>query len=192
MSEFEIITIPLGFILGLGVALILTSFSAAIRDRFEHPLDWVPLTWALMIFVLQIQFWFGLEDLNQAIEVWSWVWYGQAILVAVLIFMSGALVLPTREGRVTGGLIKDFEAHGRLSLLPLAAYLLGWLVLNAKLNGSLFILPNLLNVILAGMAVAAFRTDRSQTRRWITLGFALLLLYTLIFVYSTPGPERTG
>ncbi|MDH3733913.1 MAG: hypothetical protein OEU54_10285, partial [Gemmatimonadota bacterium] len=153
---------------------------------------WMPLAWALMIFVLQIQYWFGLEDLNTAISDWNWIWYGQAIFVAVLIFMAGALVLPTREGRVAGGLIKDFEAHGRLSLLALAAYFLGWLGLNAKLNGSLFIFANLLNVMHAGLAVAAFFSTRSRTRGWITVGFALLLLYTLIFVYSTPGPERTG
>lgn len=191
MSEFEVATIPLGFISGLGIALILTSLSAAIRDRHEHPLAWMPLVWALMIFVLQVQFWFGIYDLDRAIVSWNWAWYGQALLVAVLLFIGGALVLPTREGRVPGGLIEDFEVHGRLSLLAVAAYFLGWLAPNAKLNGSLFILPNLINVVLACLAVGAFLATRRRVRAWVTVVFALLLAYTLAFIYSTPGPVRT-
>lgn len=189
MSEFEIATIPLGFILGLGVALVLTSFSAAVRDRQSHPLNWMPLSWGFMILALQIQFWFGLYDLDLALGVWSWIWYGQALVVAVLIFLAGALILPTREVRVPGGLIEDFDLHGRLALLPVAGYLVGWLVPNAKMNGSMFILPNLMNVLLAGLAIVAFVAGRRPLRTWVTVGFALLLTYTMVFVYSTPGPD---
>lgn len=189
MSEFEIATIPLGFILGLGVALVLTSFSAAVRDRQVHPLNWMPLVWAFMILALQVQYWFGLYDLDLALGAWNWAWYGQAVAVAVLIFLAGALVLPTREVRVPGGLIEDFDVHGRLALLPVAGYLLGWLVPNARMNSTMFNPSNLMNVLMAGLAIVAFVAGRRPLRTWATAGFALLLTYTMIFVYSTPGPD---
>lgn len=110
-------------------------------------------------------------------------------MLAVLIFLAGALVLPTREVRVPGGLIEDFDVHGRLALLPVAGYVLGWLVPNARMNGSMFILPNLMNVLLAGLAIAAFFAGRRPLRTLATVGFAVLLAYTMTFVYSTPGPD---
>jgi len=109
--------------------------------------------------------------------------------VAVILFPAGALVLPTREVRVPGGLIDDFDVHGRLALLPVAGYFLGWLVPNAKMKGSMFILPNLMNVVPAGLTIVAFVAGRRPLRGWVTAGFVLLLTCTMLFVYTTPGPE---
>ena len=51
MSGFELVTITFSFVLGLGVAQILSSLSSVVRDREAHPLHWLPISVALAIFL---------------------------------------------------------------------------------------------------------------------------------------------
>ena len=185
----ELATIPLSFVLGLGVATILISLSAAIRDRREHALHWMPIAWAVAIFMLHIQYWFFIYDLDDAISAWNWLWYGQMLLQAVLLFMAGALIFPTRSARVTGGLIKDFDVHGRLALVGVAAYMLVTMITNARVNDSFFILANLVNALLAALAMLTYLNRRQSIRAGATVVFSVLLLYAFAFLYALPGPS---
>jgi hypothetical protein len=188
MSEFEIITITLSFIIGLGVAQLLSSFGAAVRDRLEHPLHWMPFAWGLMILLFSIQFWFALFDLDSVLSDWSWLWYSQILALSIALFVAVTLILPTRVSSSTGDLRADFIAHGRYALLALAAYLLGWLSPNAKMNDSnFFIEPNALNVAMAIVTLIVFRSRSNRTWLASTIVFFLIFLYAVLFVYSAPG-----
>ena len=46
--------------------------------------------------------------------------------------MFGALVLPSESQQRVGDLLSDFRAHGRLALIPLAAYQLLWIPTNYR------------------------------------------------------------
>lgn len=120
MSRFEIITITLSFIVGLGVAQLLSSVSAAVRDRLERPLHWMPFAWGVAILLFSVQYWFALFDLDVVLESdWTWLWYAQMLALAVTLFLAGGLILPTRTSLHRGSLLEDFVAHGRYSLLAL-------------------------------------------------------------------------
>jgi hypothetical protein len=121
------------FIVGLGIAQLLTSISEAVRSRIDHPLHWMPFAWAVPILLLSVQHWFALFDLDTTIGDWNWCL--QMLALAMALFMAAALILPPRESSATGGLLKDFMTHCRFSLLALVVYLLGWIPANSVMNG---------------------------------------------------------
>jgi len=155
----------------------------------EHSLHWMPFAWGVVILLFSIQYWFGLFDLNSTLKGnWSWLWYGQMLILAVALFLAGALVLPSRISFAEGDLLDDFVTHGRFSLLALAAYILGWMPANAKLsNGNLFHDGNYINVVLASLILIAFKSRSNRVWLATTAGFYLIFLYAVLFIYSTPG-----
>ena len=191
MSQFEIIAITLSFIVGLGIAQLLSSFSEAIRSRIDHPLHWMPFAWGVPILLLSVQYWFGLFDLDSTIEDWSWFWYLQMLVMAIALFLAAALLLPPRAPTTKGGLLEDFTTHGRYSLLALVAYLLGWIPANTVMNnGNLLEISNILNAAMAVPALVAYRS-RSNTI-WIVSTLAVYAIFAITFfgVYSTPGSQE--
>ena len=190
MSEFEIITITLSFIVGLGVAQLLTSFSSAMRARREHPLHWMPFAWGLPILVFSVQYWFALLDLDKVLLVWGWLWYAQMLALAIALFLAGAMLLPTRASTAKAGLREDFVAHGRYALLALIVYLLGWIAPNAKMDGGVvFTEANVLNTVMAVVALVAFRSKDERIWIFSTVLFYGLFGYTVLAIYSTPGAQ---
>lgn len=197
MSEFELITITYSFVLGLGVAQILAALVAAVRSRLEHPLHWMPIAFAASIFMFHIQFWFVIFQFDiQFIDDWTWGTYAPLLFLAVLLFLAGGIILPRGGARTEGGLIADFDAHGRLGLLFLAAYLLCWIPLNgwaATLGIRDLTLTQFwthpgfwLNLVLGVLLLAAYR-QRDRSRQTV---IALLYLagqaYGFFFVWSSP------
>lgn len=191
MSQFEIVAITLSFIVGLGIAQLLTSFSEAIRSRIEHPLHWMPFAWGIPILLFSVQYWFGLFDLDHTIKDWNWFWYLQMLAMAMALFMAAALILPPRVAATEGGLLKDFTTHGRYSLLALVVYLLGWIPANSVMNNNnLFEIGNIANVAMALPALVVFKSR--STRIWIvsTAVFYVIFAITFFGLYSTPGSEE--
>ena len=191
MSEFEIVAITLSFIVGLGIAQLLTSFSEAIRSRLEHPLHWMPFAWGVPILLLSVQYWFGLFDLNTTIKDWNWLWYLQMLAMAMALFMAAALILPPREAATEGGLVTDFTTHGRYGLLALVVYLLGWIPANAIMNNNnIFEIGNIANVAMAAPAFIAYRSKSNKVWIVTTVFFYIVFAITFFGLYSTPGTEE--
>ena len=185
MSGFEIITITLSFILGLGVAQVLSSLSQALRTRRRRPLHWLPLGYAASIFLFQIQYWFAVFDLEAAVEQWTWLIYGSLLLLGVLLFLGAGLVLP--HGEVEGDdLLADFESEGRLSVLLVAGYLVGWMPLNAYLDSSWLTDGVYFNALVSTVLLVAYFPTSSRTRTAASVLFFILQAYGLAFVWSTP------
>lgn len=191
MSQFEIIAITLSFIVGLGIAQLLTSFSEAIRSRFEHPLHWMPFAWSVPILLFSVQYWFGLFDLDTTLGDWNWFWYLQMLAMAMALFMAAALILPVRESAAQGGLAKDFATHGRYALLALIVYLLGWIPANSVMNNNNVLeLGNIANVAMAVPALIAYKSKSNKVWVVSTVIFYLVFAITFFGLYSTPGLEE--
>ena len=127
MSGFEILTITFSFIVGLGVAQVLRSVAYVVREKGQIRLHWIPFSVAALILFFHIQFWFGLAVVNTFIVQWSWPVYGLMLMLAIFIFLSGATVLPPLTSLGERELLEDFETRGRISLIFLAFYLVGWI-----------------------------------------------------------------
>ena len=117
---------------------------------------------------------------------------GREPIPGVHVLMAGTLILPTREARVEGGLLADFAAHGRLALVALICYVIGWLPANARMNeGQFFSAPNWSNLGLAALMFVVFRSRNTRVQKVVTVVFFVVFACVLLFVYSVPGPERT-
>ena len=187
MSQFELVTITLSFVLGLSMTHILGSAASAVRARKELVLHWLPFAWAGCIFLLHVQFWVAARDIDVNIDSWTWSWYLNALLLAVLLFASGALVLPTESQQRQGALLEDFQEHGRLSLIPLAIYCFSWVPTSMRLGPSPFVSGNLAIMALSALALMGFLSRRPLVRSGTVLLFAAIQIWAMIFVWAGAG-----
>lgn len=190
MSGFEILTITFSFIVGLGVAQVLRSVAYMVRESRQISLHWIPFSVAAMVLFFQVQFWFGLAVVNSLMEQWSWPVYGLMLLLAIFIFLSGATVLPhslTSLGERS--LREDFESRGRISLIFLALYLVGWIGV-----GILFWKPEMwhlvaVNGLMAAALVFTYLAPSARTRTVLHLVLIAMTLYGAFTVWTTPSLE---
>jgi len=190
VSGFEIITITFSFIVGLGVAQVLRSVAYVVRENRQISLHWIPFSVAAMILFFQVQFWFGLAVINSLIVQWSWPVYGLMLLLAIFIFISGATVLPHSEASLGDrGLKEDFETRGRISLVFLALYLVGWIGV-----GIMFWIPEfwqlvLVNGLFAFVAIVIYGAPNPRVRTILHLTLIAMTIFGSLTVWTTPNLE---
>ena len=156
MTIFELITLTLSIVLGLSMSHLLWSAMALVRARRETHLHWLPLAWAAVVFLAQVQYWFAAMSVDAVIDSWTWAWYLHMLFQALLLFSSSALVLPSESQRGSGALLDDFNEDGRLGLIPFGAYFLLWIPTNHALDGAWFHGGNVANVVIASAAAVGF------------------------------------
>ena len=173
MTSLESLTVGLALVLGLASALVLTSGLAVLRARTDVRVDWVPVLWALYIFVSQMQHWWAFFRLSRLEAIPAAV-FGLMLLRPVLLFVAGGLVLPPNPDRFRGDLREYFEKDGRWGVLAYATY---WLVVPfgnmLGLNLSVASPPSASAIALLALAVWVFAVRRTRTTATILFGVAL-------------------
>jgi hypothetical protein len=190
VSGFEILTITFSFIVGLGVAQVLRSVAYVVRESRQISLHWIPFSVAAMILFFQVQFWFGLVVVNSLIVQWSWPVYGLMLLLAIFIFLSGATVLPhslTSLGE--RGLKEDFETRGRISLVFLALYLVGWIGVGIMFWKPEFWQLALVNGLFAFIAIFIYGSPNARVRTILHLVLIAMTVCGALTVWTTPSLE---
>jgi hypothetical protein len=188
MSEFELLAIPLSLILGLGITHILTGVTDAIRERESVALHWLPFTWAFLIFLFQVQYFFVIWDFHEDGATWTWPVFAPSLFNCVILFLSAGLILPGSRRSDSASLIDDFQKHGRFSLITVALMLLVAILLNVfHADGSLLSMSNLLNVMLFVLVCCVLLVKRYVWQVATTLTFAAIQFYGLLAVWSVPG-----
>ena len=196
MSQFELMVTAVSIVIGLGVAQILAAFVELIRARRVLQLDWMPITWAVVILVLHIQFFFGMYSLDQARPLTATDFVAIMVL-AVLLFMAGGLILPSVKGSENlTTLLEDFDQDGRLALVPFALSSALGIALNAKnqafLDGGGFFAGLLsagvlLNTILMLCVVGVLISRRRGIQNALTLAYTALFVFAIFAVWARPG-----
>ena len=190
MSGFEIITITFSFILGLGMTQILRAVAYVVREREQYRLHWIPLSVAALILAFQIQFWFALVIVDSFIDRWSWPVYSVLLFLAIVIFLSGATVLPPSGSSKTSNLMEDFETRGKISLLFFASYFIGWNVIAMMFwSTSDFEKLFVVNLVMTITAVLAFFAQNPRIRSLLHGSIIVITVYGLAFVWATPSLE---
>lgn len=187
MSGFEIVALSLSLILGLSIAHMLGSVTQLVRSRGEVRWHWLPIAWALSIFLLHVQFWIALFHLGEMVGDWSWDWFIPVLLLAMLLFMGGSLVLPTLQRDQSHGLLDDFIEKGRVALIPTGLYLLLWIPVNVRIGADWMSSMNGLDVVLAAIASIAFQTKNSRIRSVASIVFLLLTALGVFWVWTPSG-----
>ena len=189
MSGFELVTITFSFVLGLGVAQILSAAASAVRERHDHPLHWKPFLFAFCIFVLHVQFWFALVIVDSFLDKWNWTVYSVLLFLAITIFLSGATVLPSPGSSRSSNLIEDFDARGKISLICFALYFIGWIVVAIMFWSERFISLVIANFVMATTSVIAYRAQHPLVRSLLHGILIAVTFYGLMYVWATPNLE---
>lgn len=122
MTPFEFISVALSFVLGLGITRLLSSAINVFRRRDQIRVHWVPLVWAGVIFLFQIQYWWAIFELSDIVTEWTLLRFVTLLGMAIFLFVAGALVLPWSKPAENGSLLLDFEHNGRWALIFLCIY----------------------------------------------------------------------
>ena len=170
MSNFPIVATVLSMILGLSVTRLLLGALTVFRIRRAAAPDWVALVWAVMLFMTQLDFWWAVNSLPQVKGTFSFLEFLLLVLLALSLFVSAALMLPSRSEDEQHGLRIYFEQDGRYALLSLSAYLFLGMIVNIVLfKASPLALWGALDVVMIVLPVCAFLAKSRKAYSLITL-----------------------
>lgn len=170
MSNFPIVATVLSMILGLSVTRLLLGALTVFRIRREAAPDWVALVWAVMLFAVQLEFWWAVNALSEIKHTFSFLEFLLLVLLALSLFVSAALLLPSRSEDERNGLRVYFEQDGRFALLSLSTYLFLGLIVNIVLfQSSPLALWGALDLIMIALPVGAFIAKSRNVYAAITL-----------------------
>ena len=110
-------------ILGLSVTRLLLGLVTVFRIRRTSPIDWVPLVWAVVLFETQLEYWWAINQLPSLRTTYTFEEFIFLVLLTLTLFLSAALLLPSRNEDELNGLRVYFEQDGRYSLLSYSAFL---------------------------------------------------------------------
>jgi hypothetical protein len=122
METFRWTAIVLSMILGFGLTRLLISAVEVFKSRHTTDIAWMPLVWALCIFLTQIQYWWAIFELPSIIHVWTFGHFLFFVFMTLLLFVSGALILPHSELKEKEAFNHAFELHGKWALVTLSGY----------------------------------------------------------------------
>jgi hypothetical protein len=163
MTIFDFATVAVSFILGLAVTYLLESIVEAFRARRRCRLDWLPFVWAACVLVQQFQFWWALYELNGMPSL-SVGRFSLLLMLAALLFLAGALVLPSGESDYPEDLANYFSSDGSWGVAALALFNLSAVAINVLLfDTPLTDTVNQRNLILLVITVSVAIT---RSRRW--------------------------
>jgi hypothetical protein len=190
MSIFDFATVAISFILGLAVTYLLESLVQAFRMRRQSRLSWLPFAWTGFVLTHQFQFWWALYEVH-TINTLSVGIFILLLCLSSLLFLAGALVLPSGETEYPTDLARYFIVDGSWGVAALALYNLTAVVVNVALFDSPF--ASTVNLLNLGLAAIALLTAITRSYIWqasLTIAFALLFAFTASI--STQGTYQSS
>lgn len=170
MSNFPIVATVLSMILGLSVTRLLLGALTVFRIRRAAAPDWVSLVWAVMLFTTQLDFWWAINSLPAVKTTFTFLEFLLLVLLAVSLFVSSALLLPSRSEDEQNGLRIYFEQDGRYALLSLSIYLLLASVVNIVFfQATPVAVWGALDIVMIILPVCAFLAKSRKAYSIITL-----------------------
>jgi hypothetical protein len=92
------------------------------RSRHSVTLDWIPLVWAVCIFIWQIQYLWAIIELPDLVKHWTLFDFFVLLFLSLSLFVSAALVFPDNQLHSGERLEDNFLQDGRWSLVALSAW----------------------------------------------------------------------
>ena len=191
MTIFDFATVAVSFILGLAVTYLLESMVEAFRARRTCRLDWLPFVWVVCVLVHQFQFWWALYELNSMPSMSVGV-FSLLLVLAGLLFLAGAMVLPSGEAEYPADLALYFSIDGSWGAGAIALFNLSAVGANVILFG--VAITNVVNLLNLGLGAIAVVVAVMRSRRWlVSLTFAYVVLLVLVTMAATPAVyQSTG
>jgi hypothetical protein len=170
MSNFSTVATVLSMILGLSVTRLLLGMLTVFRIRRAASPDWVPLVWAVIVFSTQLEFWWAVNALPAIEETFSFLEFLLLVLLTLMLFVTAALLLPSRSEDERDGLRIYFEQDGRYALLSFSLFLIIGIVVNIFLFKASLLTPwGALDIVMIILAMGAFYAKSRKVYAAITL-----------------------
>lgn len=181
MDSFSQIAAVVSIIIGLGMTRLLSGGIVLFRGRHRSRVDWIPLVWAGILFLVIVQFWWSVNHIPPGFSGWSIESVVALSLLTCLLFVSAALLLPQSEADQATDLAQFFENEGRWSLLFFALYNLATIAANGFFFGAdVRQLWAALSLIEVALPLVAFFTPTRRVRAITTLGAAVVFVAILV------------
>jgi hypothetical protein len=110
MTSFEYLSVLVSIILGLGLTHLLSAARDLIQRRAEIQFHWLPLLWAALILLAQIEWWWGLFEFRARTE-WNFFSFLFLLLSPVSMYLTAGIVLPQVEDGVRDLKQYYFDSH---------------------------------------------------------------------------------
>lgn len=173
-------------VLGLSVTRLLLGLVTVFRIRRTAPVDWVALVWALILFETQLEYWWSINQLPSVKSSFTFQEFIFLVLLTLMLFLSAALLLPSRSEDEQGGLRLYFERDGRYALLSYSAFLsLGFLVNVFFLKSSIESGWAYTDIVMIILPIAAFFARSRKVYAVITLAYLPLSIFDTVLSLST-------
>jgi hypothetical protein len=180
LTNFSIIATILSMVLGLSVTRLLLGLVTIFRIRRTSRLDWVPLVWSFVLFETQLEYWWAINQLPSVKSAFTFPEFIFLVLLTLMLFLSAALLLPSRSEDEQDGLRLYFERDGRFALISYSAFLaLGFFVNIFFLKQSAESEWAYLDIILMILPITAFLAKPRKVYATLTL------LYLPLSVFDT-------
>jgi hypothetical protein len=177
MSNFPIVATVLSMILGLAVTRLLLGLLTVFRIRRASKPDWVTLVWAGILFEAQLEFWWAVNALPDVKVTFTFLEFLLLVLLSLSLFISAALLLPSRSEDEQNGLQTYFEQDGRYALLSLSTYFILGLVVNMTFfQVSPIALWGVLDIFMVVLPICAFMAKSRKSYSLTTLAFVPISL----------------
>lgn len=96
VSPFEHVSVPVSIILGLGITQLLMSLHRLVQARERVKPYWLPLLWAAVMFVAQVEWWWSSYAMREE-TIWNFFYFLFVLLSPVTLYLAAAFVLPEIE-----------------------------------------------------------------------------------------------
>ncbi len=139
-------------------------------------MDWIPFVWSGCVLVQQFQFWWALYEIHTTSSISVGV-FSLLLLLAGMLFLAGALVLPSGETEYPDDLGIYFNTDGSWAAAALALFNLTAVGVNTILFGDQIISTvNILNLVLVVIALLVACTHKRIWQMGLTGGYVLVLV----------------
>jgi hypothetical protein len=160
-AEFKWLAVVFGMLTGLAGTRLRSGVAATMRSRSVSRVDWIPLLWAASIFLMLLDYWWVIHDLQDVVKEWTYPEFLQALTSPLILFFAAALVLPSSELKFGESHQSLFDSHGHWALFCISAYHLEELLEAAEFFGAdIYSRPGLVVLAEAALPVVAFFCGR--------------------------------
>lgn len=183
MTHFEYLMVMVSIILGLGATQALRGLSKLVRS----PKPFLPVAlWALTLFYLHIQIWWGFWDMS-GVPAWTQLSYYLLIFVPCALFAAAELLVPIGVAAE-----RDWEEHffsvrlwffGTVITFQGTATLLSYILNDVPLTHPYRLVQTSLILITA----SGLFTRNRMAHVWISAIYLVVMLTGQIIFRLTPG-----
>lgn len=178
MNHFKDISAIQSVVLALGITRLLQALIFVFRSRRRARLDWIPIAWALCVFLWQLQYAWAIIELSGMMERWALSDFLALLVLPLLLFLAAALVLPTAELAEGEDLRHSFESDGRWALVCISGFFFWSVAVNwhfwhtsplSELGG--------LSFALGALPIAFLVTRSRRARAIVTVAYIALSVF---------------